>query len=280
MSFGKRGVTPPEHIPPPPDDEPEPPITRQPRAIKSSDKLSVLDFLLFGVGFVALAACLVIYLKKTPSPVRENPVRESPARQEAVVERAPPVTSDFSPMETIRQRMDTGEAGRTFEFAIIASPAARCFAKLNAVRPWRHPGWTNRGLDEPNKILKFEYEVAGLALNCLMTEDQRRFCKPAERAKITKAVAFYLAKYRRDAAAKKRVGKGPATPMDNMYRDLAARMEAMDPAAGDDVGVDDAADLFKGIGSVTDAGYFSAADFGSAPELAPHIRPSLAKPCG
>jgi hypothetical protein len=276
MSFGKRGVKPPQPSPPPSaDDESEPPITRQPRMVVAEDKLSLMDFALFGVGFIALAACLVIYMKKTPSPARENPVRE----QEEVVERAPPVMSDFSPIDAVRQNLDKGEAGRLFQFAIVASPSARCFARLNAVRPWRHPGWTNRGLDEKNKILKFEYEVAGLALNCLMTEDQHRFCKATERAKITKAVAFYLTKYRREVAGKKRVGKAPATPMDNMYRDLAERIKASE-AANDDVGVDDPGDLFKGIASVTDAGYFTAEDFDSAPEFAPYIRPSLAKPCG
>ncbi len=274
-SCGNRS-TPPDHAPTPsPDQEPEPPVTRQPRATASEEPLSLVDFILFGVGLIALAVCLIIYLKKTPS----QPPRVG-AAVDAAVERAPPVTSAVSPMETVRQRLDEGEAGRTFEFAIIASPSARCFARINAVRPWRHPGWTNRGLDEANTILKFEYEVAGLALNCLMTEDQRRFCKATERAKITKAVAFYLAKYRRDVAAKKRVGKAPALPQDQMYRDLAERMNAMDPGAADDVGVDDPTELFKGIASVTDAGYFTAADFGSAPELAPHIRPSLAKPCG
>ncbi|MCW2284987.1 hypothetical protein M2323_002886 [Rhodoblastus acidophilus] len=285
MSFGKRGVTPPQQAPAPsPDEEePEPPITRQPRTVVTTEKLSVLDILLYGVGCIAVAACLVLYLKKTPSPPRENPVRENVVREE-VAERAPPVASDYSPLDVVRINLDKGEAGRLFDFAIVAAPSARCFARLNTVRPWRHPGWTNRALDEPNRILKFQYEVAGLALSCLMTEDQRRFCKPAERAKIKKAVAFYLGKYRREVAAKNRVVKPPQDKLyraqDEMFRTLAERIKASDPAADDDVGVDDPGELFKGIASVTDAGYFTAADFGSAPEFAPYIRPSLAKPCG
>ena len=36
-----------------------------------------------------------------------------------------------------------------------------------------------------------------------------------------------------------------------MYKDLAERMKKMDPAGGDDDNVDDAAQLFAGIESVT-----------------------------
>jgi hypothetical protein len=59
-------------------------------------------------------------------------------------------------------------------------------------------------------------------------------------------------------------------------------MKQMDPAGGDDDDVHDTAQLFAGIESVTAAGYFNSADFdgSSAPELAPHIRPAVAKPCG
>jgi len=272
MSFGKRGVKLGEQRL---SDEDSPPvILRESREITPVGKLGFVDFALFGAGFLAIAACLVIYLKKPPS----QPARVAVARPAPIVEETPIVTSDVSPMETIRQRMTTGEDGRTFDFAIIAAPSARCFARLNTERPWRPPGWTNRALDEAKSILKFDYPVAGLALNCLMTEDQRRLCKPNERAKIKKAVAFYLSQYRRDLAAKKRAS-APRTAQDQMYADLAERMAAMDPGA-DDEAADDLAQLFKAIESVTDGGYFTAADFGSAPEFAAHIRPTLAKPCG
>jgi hypothetical protein len=58
-------------------------------------------------------------------------------------------------------------------------------------------------------------------------------------------------------------------------------MKGVDAAGGDDDDVDDAAQLFAGIESVTAAGYFNSADFdgSSAPELAAHIRPALSKPC-
>ena len=231
-------------------------------------KRSNTDVVLFGAAFVAIAAFVVIVLKV---------VSAQPSRVDA----APIVTSDVAPLDTVRQRLTTGEAGRTFEFAIIASPSAQCFARLNSVRPWRYPGWTNRALDQANGTLKFEYEVAGLALNCLMTEDISRFCKADERAKIVKAVSFYLEKYRRDLASKKRASNAPETAQGQMYKDLAERMKAMDAAGGDDDDVDDTAQLFAGIERVTAAGYFSAADFNgsSMPELATHIRSALSKPC-
>jgi hypothetical protein len=97
-----------------------------------------------------------------------------------------------------------------------------------------------------------------------------------------KAVSFYLQKYRRDLASKKRASNTPETAQGQMYKDLAGRMKEMDPAGADDDDVDDTAQLFAGIESVTAAGYFNSADFGgsSAPELAPHIRPTSSKPCG
>ena len=66
-----------------------------------------------------------------------------------------------------------------------------------------------------------------------------------------------------------------------MYKDLAERMNQMDPAGSNDDNVDDAAQLFAGIENVTAAGYFSSADFNgsSMPELATHIRSALSKPC-
>ncbi len=242
-------------------------------APSSDEEMGVVDVLLFGAAFVAVAACVVLFLRMTPS---------QPSRADSAAAGAPIVTSDVPPLDTIRQRLTTGEAGRTFEFAIIAAPSSRCFERLNSVRPWRHPGWTNRALDEANGILKFEYEVAGLALNCLMTEDKSRFCRAEERAKIVKAVSFYLKKYRRELAFKKREKERttPLTAQEQMYKDLAGRMKAMDPAGGDDDDVDDTAELFAGIASVTAAGYFTSADFGSsAPELATHIRPASSKPC-
>jgi hypothetical protein len=230
------------------------------------------DVVLFGAAFVAIAACVVIYFKIAPG---------QPSRADSAAVTAPIVTSDVAPLDTVRQRLTTGEDGRTFEFAIIASPSARCFDRLNSVRPWRHPGWTNRALDQAKGILKFEYEVAGLALNCLLTEDKSRFCKADERAKIVNAVSFYLKKYRRELAWKKRASNAPETAQGRMNKDLAERMKQMDPAGGDDDDVDDAAQLFAGIESVTAAGYFNSADFdgSSAPELATHIRPAVSKPC-
>jgi hypothetical protein len=230
------------------------------------------DVVLFGAAFVAIAACVVIYFKIAPG---------QPSRAGSAAVTAPIVTSDVPPLDTVRQRLTTGEDGRTFEFAIIASPSARCFDRLNSVRPWRHPGWTNRALDQAKGILKFEYEVAGLALNCLLTEDKSRFCKADERAKIVNAVSFYLKKYRRELAWKKRASNAPETAQGRMYKDIAERMKQMDPAGGDDDDVDDAAQLFAGIESVTAAGYFNSADFdgSSAPELATHIRPAVSKPC-
>jgi hypothetical protein len=270
MSFGKRGNNLPEQASL--QSRHQSSVATNDRQLQATKSEGQPDFVLLGAAFVAIAACVVIFFEVTPG----RPSRVDPA---AVA--APIVTSDMAPMDTVRQRLTTGEDGRTFEFAIIASPSARCFDRLNSVRPWRHPGWTNRALDEAKGILKFEYEVAGLALNCLLTEDEGRFCKADERAKIVKAVSFYLTKYRRELAWKKRASNAPETAQGQMYKELAGRMKEMDAAGGDDDGVDDTAQLFAGIESVTAAGYFNSADFGgsSAPELATHIRPALSKPC-
>jgi hypothetical protein len=270
MSFGRRGTRPPEQ-----DSSPsrhQSPGTTNVRELLAA-KSEGPDFVLYGASLFAIAACVVIYFKIAPG---------QPSRADSAAVTAPIVTSDVAPLDTLRQRLATGEEGRTFEFAIIASPSARCFDRLNSVRPWRHPGWTNRALDQAKGILKFEYEVAGLALNCLLTEDKSRFCKADERAKIVNAVSFYLKKYRRELAWKKRAASNaPETAQGRMYKDLAERMKQMDPAGGDDDDVDDTAQLFAGIESVTAAGYFNSADFdgSSAPELATHIRPAVSKPC-
>ena len=269
MSFGKRGNNLPKQASSQSRHQSSVPTNvRELRATKSEGP----DVVLFGAAFVAIAACVVIFYQMAPG---------QPSRVDSAAVPAPIVTSDVALMDTVRQRLTTGEDGRTFEFAIIASPNARCFDRLNSVRPWRHPGWTNRAFDEAKGILKFEYEIAGLALNCLLTEDKSRFCKADERAKIAKAVSFYLKKYRRDLASK-RASNAPETAQGQIYKGLAERMKGMDAAGGDDNNVDDAAQLFAGIESVTAAGYFSSADFGgsSAPELATHIRPALSKPCG
>ena len=259
MSFGKRGNNLPKQVP-----------LQQLPATKSQGQP---DIILFGAAFVAAAACVVIFLKLAPG---------QPSRVDFAAVPPPIVTSDVAPLDTVRQRLTGGEEGRTFEFAITASPSVRCFDRINSRRPWRHPGWTNRALDKAQGTLKFEYEVAGLALNCLLTEDKSRFCKADERTKIVKAVSFYLQKYRRDLAWKKRASNAPETAQGQMYKDLAGRMKGMDPAGGDDDDVDDAAQLFAGIESVTAAGYFDSADFpeSSTPELATHIRPAASKPCG
>jgi hypothetical protein len=269
MSFGKRGNSPPEQVSS--QSRQQSSATNNPRELLAT-KSEGPDVVLFGAAFVAIAACVVIYFKIAPG---------QPTRADSAAVTAPIVTSDVAPLDTVRQRLTTGEDGRTFEFAIIASPSARCFDRLNSVRPWRHPGWTNRALDQAKGILKFEYEVAGLALNCLLTEDKSRFCKADERAKIVNAVSFYLKKYRRELAWKKRASNAPETAQGQMYKDVAERMKAMDVAGGDDDDVDDAAQLFAGIESVTAAGYFNSADFdgSSAPELATHIRPAVSKPC-
>src|SRR3984957_11273753 len=271
MSFGKRGNSPPEQVSL--QSRHQSSVTTNARQLRATKLEGQLDVVLIGAAFVAIAACVVIFFKLAPG---------QPSRVDSATVAAPIVTSDVAPLDTVRQRLTTREDGRTFEFAIIASPSARCFDRLNSVRPWRHPGWTNRALDEAKGILKFEYEVAGLALNCLLTEDKNRFCKADERAKIVKAVSFYLAKYRRELAWKKRASNAPETAQEQMFKDLAERMKAMDVAGGDDDDVADAAQFFAGIESVTAAGYFSSADFGgsSAPELATHIRPALSKPCG
>ena len=268
MSFGKRGNNLPAQA-----SRHQSSVTTDVRQLRAAKSEGQPDVVLFGAAFVAIAACVVIFFEMTPG---------QPSRVDSAAVAAPIVTSDVAPLDTVRQRMTTGEDGRTFEFAIIASPSARCFDRLNSVRPWRHPGWTNRALDEAKGILKFEYEVAGLALNCLLTEDKSRFCKPDERAKIVKAVSLYLKMYRRDLAGKKMASNAPETAQGQMYKDVAERMKRMDVAGGDDDDVDDAAQLFAGIESVTAAGYFNSADFGgsSAPELATHIRPALSKPCG
>src|ERR1700722_18899710 len=268
MSFGKRGDNLPEQNSS--QSRHQSSVTTDVRHSRPTKSEGQPDVVLIGAAFAAIAACVVIFFEMAPG---------QPSRVAATVA-APIVTSDVAPLDTVRQRMTTGEDGRTFEFAIIASPSARCFDRLNSVRPWRHPGWTNRALDEAKGILKFEYEVAGLALNCLLTEDKNRFCKADERAKIVKAVSFYLAKYRRDLASK-RASNAPETAQGQIYKGLAERMKGMDAAGGDDDDVDDAAQLFAGIESVTAAGYFNSADFdGSpAPELATHIRPALSKPC-
>jgi hypothetical protein len=267
MSFGKRGNRPPEL-----QSRDQGSVTANVRELRSTKSEGQPDVVLFGAAFVAIAACVFIVFKIAPGQF---------SRPDSTAVEAPIVTSDVAPLDTVRQRLTTGEDGRTFEFAIVASPSARCFDRINSVRPWRHPGWTNRALDGAKGILKFEYEVAGLALNCLMTEDKGRFCKADERAKIVKAVSFYLKKYRRELALKKRASNAPETAQGQMYKDLAGRMKAMDPAGGDDDDVDDAAQLFAGIENVTAGGYFSPADFdgSSAPELTTHIRPALSKPC-
>jgi hypothetical protein len=269
MSFGKRGHSPPEQVSL--QSRHQSSVTTNARQLRATKLAGQLDVVLIGAAFVAIAACVVIFFKMAPA---------QPSRVDSAAVTAPIVTSDVAPLDTVRQRLTTREDGRTFEFAIIASPSARCFDRLNSVRPWRHPGWTNRALDEAKGILKFEYEVAGLALNCLLTEDKSRFCKADERAKIAKAVSFYLKKYRRDLASK-RASNAPETAQGQIYKGLAERMKRMDAAGGDDNNVDDAAQLFAGIESVTAAGYFNSADFdGSpAPELATHIRPALSKPC-
>jgi hypothetical protein len=269
MSFGKRGNNLPRQASLQSRHQSSVPANvRELRATKSEGP----DVVLFGAAFVAIAACVVIFYQMAPG---------QPSRVDSAAVPAPIVTSDVALMDTVRQRLTTGEDGRTFEFAIIASPNARCFDRLNSVRPWRHPGWTNRAFDEAKGILKFEYEIAGLALNCLLTEDKSRFCKADERAKIVKAVSFYLKKYRRELAWKKRASNAPETAQEQMFKDLAERMKAMDVAGGDDDDVADAAQFFAGIESVTAAGYFNSADFdgSSAPELATHIRPALSKPC-
>ncbi|HEY1749406.1 MAG TPA: hypothetical protein VGG11_21935 [Xanthobacteraceae bacterium] len=270
MSFGKRGQSPPEEVSS--QSRHQSSATNNPLGLLAT-KSEGPDVVLFGAAFVAIAAFVVIFFELAPG---QSSRADSPAAT------APIVTSDVAPLDTVRQRLTTGEDGRTFEFAIITSPSARCFDRLNSVRPWRHPGWTNRALDPAKGILKFEYEVAGLALNCLLTEDESRFCKADERAKIVNAISFYLKKYRRELAWKKRASNAPETAQGRMYKDLAERMKKMDPAGGDDDNVDDAAQLFAGIESVTAAGYFNSADFdgSSAPELATHIRPAVSTPCG
>lgn len=269
MSFGKRGNRPPEQVSL--QSRHQSSVTTNVRQLRATKSEGQPDFVLIGAAFVAIAACVVIFFKIAPG---------QPSRVDSAAVPAPIVTSDVAPLDTVRQRLTTREDGRTFEFAIIASPSARCFERLNSVRPWRHPGWTKRALDKAKGILKFEYEVAGLALNCLLTEDKSRFCKADERAKIVKAVSFYLEKYRRDLALK-RASNTPETAQGQIYKGLAERMKGMDATGGDDNNVDDAAQLFAGIESVTAAGYFNSADFdgSSAPELATHIRPALSKPC-
>ena len=226
-----------------------------------------------GLAFVVISASVAFLLMALLGPRTETAVVASVA--------APTVTADVAPLDTIRQRMTTGEDGRTFEFALQTPVSAYCFERINAVRPWRHPGWTNRALDETNGILKFEYEVAGEALNCLLTESQARFCQPGERAKVAKAVASYVAMYRRDQARAQRTGSRPATPREKMYEDLANRMSAMDEPGHENEALDDTTQFFVGIENVTAAGYFTAADFGGKanPELATHILPALSKPC-
>jgi hypothetical protein len=270
MSFGKRGNRPPEQISSKSRDQGS--ATTDVRQLRPAKSGGQPDVVLLGGALVAVAACVVIFFEMASGQA---------SRVDSAAVTAPIITSDVAPLDTIRQRLTTGEDGRTFEFAIIASPSARCFDRLNSVRPWRHPGWTNRALDQANGILKFEYEVAGLALNCLLTEDESRFCRADERAKMMKSVSFYLKKYRWELASNKMANNAPETAQGQMFKDLAGRMKAMDPAGGDDDDVDDAAQLFAGIESVTAAGYFSSADFGgsSAPELATHIRPALSKPC-
>ena len=270
MSFGKRGKSPPEQVSS--QSRHQTSATNNPRELLAP-KSEGPDVVLFGAAFVAIAACVAIYFEIAPG---------QRSRADSAAVPAPLVASDVAPLlDDVRKRLAAGEEGRTFEFAIIASPSARCFDRLNSVRPWRHPGWTNRALDQAKGILKFEYEVAGLALNCLMTENQSRFCKADERARIVNAVSFYLKKYRRELAWKKRASTAPETAQDRMYKDLAERMKQMDPAGGDDDDVDDTAQLFAGIENVTAAGYFSSADFdgSSAPELVAHIRPAISKPC-
>jgi hypothetical protein len=270
MSFGKRGTRPPEQASSQPRQQSS--VTTNARELLAT-KSEGPDFVLFGAALFAIAACVVIYFKIAPG---------QPSRADSAAVTAPIVTSDGESLATVRQSLESGEEGRTFEFAIIASPNARCFDRLNSVRPWRHPGWTNRALDQAKGILKFQYEIAGLALNCLMTEDKSRFCKADERANIEKAVSFYLKKYRRELAWKKRAASNaPETAQGQMYKDLAGRVKQMDPAGADDDDVADTAQLFAGIESVTAAGYFNSTDFdgSSAPELATHIRPAVSKPC-
>ena len=100
--------------------------------------------------------------------------------------------------------------------------------------------------------MKFEYEVAGLALNCLLTEDKSRFCTADERAKIVKAVAFYLKKYSSELAwQKKASNNAPETAQEKDVQRPRRTSEGDGRAAGGgDDDVDDTAQLFAGIESV------------------------------
>ncbi len=227
--------------------------------------------LMFGAPLVAITALVGLVLVVLPG---------GKTQQMASGEPDPIVTSDVAPMDTVRQRMTTGEAGRTFEFAIKTQTSVRCFEHINDVRPWKHNGWTNRALDEGNRILKFEFEVAGEALNCLFSKEQDRFCEASERLKMSKAVAFYLKKHRHKQAMAKRAANTPETPRSKMYKDLAERMKEMDPGDDADSPENDAKRFFAGIERATSAGYFTAAEFGNAAELAPYIQAAEDKPCG
>src|SRR5437764_10349049 len=120
MSFGKRGNSPPDRVSS--QSHHQSSATNNPRELLAT-KSGGPDVVLFGAAFVAIAACVVIYSKIAPS---------QPSRADSAAVTAPIVTSDVAPLDTVRQRLTTGEDGRTFEFAIIASPSARCFDRLNS----------------------------------------------------------------------------------------------------------------------------------------------------
>jgi len=103
MSFGKRGNSPPEQVSS--QSRHQSSATSNPRELLVT-KSEGPDFVLFGAAFFAIAACVVIYFKIAPG---------QPSRADSAAVTAPIVTSDVAVLDTVRQRLATGEDGRTFE---------------------------------------------------------------------------------------------------------------------------------------------------------------------
>ena len=252
---------------------------------------------IFGIAFAAVAALGLIWFAipaRVPKPVNDA--------NSALVES--PRDSLVGAFDTARRRMEmTPEQlalERPYDF-VIAFPTKNvspvltqrnlslregCFDQLNANQPYRGNGsYPDRAVDPEKSVLKFDYEVAGEAFNCLLTKERHRFCDAGERATMVSAFAIYLKRYRQEL---KIANSTPTSAQGRMFKGLAERMKAADANPEDDDGVETNKNipvideqLLHGLESVTQSGYLTVADFGGGafPELASHILKPDSKPC-
>jgi hypothetical protein len=250
---------------------------------------------LFGIAFAAVAALGMIWFAM---PARQ-PHTETAGTEESQELRLE------NPFETARRRMEMTSDQLALErpYDIVMafpvkniSPALAqrneslrdgCFEQMNSKQPYRGMGtYPDRAVDPAKSVLKFDYEVAGEAFDCLFNTERQRFCEAGERAKIVSAVSTYLKRYRQEVASANYV---PTNAQGRMFKGLADRMKAMDHPASDDDDVASNKDspsidqrLISGLESLSQDGYFTAADFsGSAfTEISSHILKPVSKPCG